>query len=184
MKLRMLVWLVLLAGAAVVGAAPYYTAHQLRQAVQVGDANSLAQHVDFPKVREGFKTQLSDSLLRHVPDSAKSSAWASVGAAVANAAADQALGALVTPDGVMSLLSGRLPVALPSWGAENPPPTAPVPPPQDPQPKAQAKYLSWDQFQVRVPVGERWVRVLLSREGVLTWRVTQVSLPESAQAGQ
>ena len=109
MKLRTLLIVIVLLAVAAFAAMPYYTAYQIRQAVQNGDSAALAQHVDFVAVRAGLKRQLADSVSSKLPDVAKSGTVGGLGAMLAGRVADAALESVVTPEGVSDLLAGRLP---------------------------------------------------------------------------
>ncbi|WP_157667452.1 DUF2939 domain-containing protein [Comamonas serinivorans] len=166
-----------LAAAGVWGGAPYYTAHQIKQAVERGDAAALAKHVDFDRVRASLKRQLTEGVTRHLPEGARSGVIADLGGLLASRATDAALQALITPEGVTDLLAGRMvnPLDRPSadQGAPEPAPTRDAD-----TPRPSAGYVGWDQFQVQLPAKGRNVNLMLTREGVLSWRLTDIELPD------
>ena len=193
MKLRnLLIGMALLAVAAF-AAMPYYTAWQIREAVQQGDAVALARHVDFVAVRTGLKRQLADGLTSQLPEAAKSGAVANWGAMLASRVADAALERVVTPEGVSDLLAGRLPNP---FAANAPAESAAgssageaaqvgqarnqagdqAPAAHAPQPSA--RYLGWDRFQVSLPAKGQTVQLLLTRKGWVGWQLTHIELPK------
>ena len=170
MKLTSWAALGVLVCAAAFAGAPYYTAHQIKQAVKAGDAQALASQVDFQSVRASLKRQMGERLSRQLPDAVKSGAMADLGSLLAGRVADAALQAVVTPDGVVDLLSGRLPNPL------NPGPASANAPSPD-APKASARYVGWDRFQIELPAHGQSVNLLLTRKGMLDWQLTDIELP-------
>jgi hypothetical protein len=179
MKLKTVIAALALAAIGLFAGAPYYTAHQIRQAVQNGDAAALARHVDFERVRASLKRQLADGVARQLPDSARTGFMADLGAMLAGRAADVALQALITPEGVTDLLGGRMgnpfdksPPEAGAEGAGNPP-AAPAE-----SRRISARYVGWDRFQVDLPAKGRTVNLMLSREGLLNWKLTGIDLSD------
>ena len=176
MKLRTLLIVVALLAVAAFAAMPYYTAYQIRQAVQNGDTAALAKHVDFVAVRAGLKRQLADGVASKLPDVAKSGAVGGLSAMLAGRVADAALESVVTPEGVSDLLAGRLPnpfdTQAPGAAGEAPPEPAAA---DAPQPSA--RYLGWDRFQISLPAKGQTVNLMLTRKGWIDWQLTDIELP-------
>jgi hypothetical protein len=167
MKLKTVIAALALAAIGLFAGAPYYTAHQIRQAVQNGDAAALARHVDFERVRASLKRQLADGVARQLPDSARTGFMADLGAMLAGRAAD------------VALLGGRMgnpfdnsPPEAGAEGAGNPP-AAPAE-----SRRISARYVGWDRFQVDLPAKGRTVNLMLSREGLLNWKLTGIDLSD------
>ena len=175
MKFKTVIVALVLAAVGVFAGAPYYTAHQIKQAVQSGDAQALARHVDFERVRASLKRQLADGVTRHLPEAARAGVVADLGAMLASRAADAALQAFITPEGVADLLAGRMgnPFGKPQPGAEGPatPPAA-----EAESRRVSARYVAWDRFQVGLPARDRTLNLLLTREGLLSWKLTDIDL--------
>ena len=82
-KLARIGWVVaLLAMAAFWWWSPALALYQIRQAARAGDANAFNARVDYPKLRESFKAQLSGTLTRKLSSDAGSSAIAKAGSAL------------------------------------------------------------------------------------------------------
>ncbi len=177
MKLRTLLIVIVLLAVAAFAAMPYYTAYQIRQAVQNGDSAALAQHVDFVAVRAGLKRQLADSVSSKLPDVAKSGTVGGLGAMLAGRVADAALESVVTPEGVSDLLAGRLPNPFDKVPGAAPSEAAPAQAAPD-APKPSARYLGWDRFQVSLPAKGQTVNLLLTRKGWIGWQLTDIELPK------
>ena len=177
MKLRTLLIVIVLLALAAFAAMPYYTAYQIRQAVQNGDSAALAQHVDFVAVRAGLKRQLADSVSSKLPDVAKSGTVGGLSAMLAGRVADAALESVVTPEGVSDLLAGRLPNPFDKAPGAAPSEAAPGQAAPDAL-KPSARYLGWDRFQVSLPAKGQTVNLLLTRKGWIGWQLTDIELPK------
>ena len=178
MKLRTLLIVIVLLAVAAFAAMPYYTAYQIRQAVQNGDSAALARHVDFVAVRAGLKRQLADSVSSKLPDVAKSGTVGGLGAMLAGRVADAALESVVTPEGVSDLLAGRLPNPFDAKAPGAVPSEATPAQAAPDAPKPSARYLGWDRFQVSLPAKGQTVNLLLTRKGWIGWQLTDIELPK------
>lgn len=175
MTLKTVIATLVVAAAGMFAGAPYYTAHQIKQAAQNGDADALARHVDFDRVRASLKRQMADSVTRNLPDAARGGVVADLGAMLASRAADVALQAVITPQGVADLLGDRMgnPFDKPQVGegsAEAPPAA------QAEKRRATAGYVGWDRFEISLPARDRTLRLLLSRDGAVAWKLTDIDL--------
>jgi hypothetical protein len=106
---RILVPIALLLSAALcawVYYAPHLTVRAIQRAVERGDADALARHVDFPAVREDLKGQFAAAASARFGGDG-SGGWRDFGAALASAAAAPAIDAAVSGQGLMLLFAGR-----------------------------------------------------------------------------
>ena len=116
MKQNRLVIIVLALGlVALVGAylgSPFLAIRSLQAAAEAGDRDRLEALVDFPSVREGFKSQLNAEVVRRMrtdPDLADNP-LAALGAALAPALVGSLVDAYVTPDAIAQMVrTGKSP---------------------------------------------------------------------------
>lgn len=86
--------------------APQLTMRSMRMAAERGDAEALAEHVDFPALRQDLKSQFSIAAAERIGGDG-SGGWRDFGAALATAAAAPAIDALVSEQGLMLMFTGR-----------------------------------------------------------------------------
>jgi len=186
-----LVMLLLLAGAGYWYLSPFLAVRQLQAAAQRGDAEALNAHIDYPRLRESLKAQLTALLAQKLgapkdggnPLSALGNV---IGASLVNPLVDT----LVRPETVMAAMqNGRL-----GRSASEPAPLPPGSAPADtaaPEPK-KARWIIERQGASRVtayavdparpddePNSER-LGLVLERSGFADWKLTDLRLPASA----
>ena len=99
--------LLLLAGGALLYAAPYFVVWRLRAAVERGDSAAISSHVDFPALRNSVKASVSAAIEKN----AQGSSWGSqlLGSALGGNLANQLVDAMVTPETVGMFMRGEKP---------------------------------------------------------------------------
>lgn len=96
---------------------PYLTIHAMREAAQTKDADAFNERVDYPKVRESLKGQMSAMMAEKVGQT--DNAFAAFGTMLGTAVAHQAVDAFVKPEMVMrSMQSGSF-KPVPPMGQES-----------------------------------------------------------------
>jgi hypothetical protein len=160
--------------AVLIYASPHWQLYRMRAAVEARDADALARHVDFPRLRDSVKVAImgrlgADGMLA----ASRSNPFAAFGKAMALAVIDPVVDAAVSPAGVVAMLdAGDIRVR-------------PMPEEQAPasgeQPREKLNYdlsyRSWNQVVVERADGGG-VRFVLDRSGVWTWRLVAVELRE------
>jgi Protein of unknown function (DUF2939) len=87
--------------------APHLTVRSMRLAAERGDAEALAAHIDFPALRESVKIQLADAMEERIGSSHGSGAFGALGAQLATAVADPMIDAMLSPQALSLMFSGR-----------------------------------------------------------------------------
>lgn len=87
--------------------APHLTVRSMRLAAERGDAEALSAHIDFPALRESVKSQLADAMNERIGGSDTASAFGALGARLAAAVADPMIDAMLTPQALSLMFSGR-----------------------------------------------------------------------------
>jgi hypothetical protein len=158
-------------------ASPHLAARRLGEALQSGDPVALERRVDFPLLRQNLKQQLNAALLERAGGGAVENPLGAVVMGIATLFVDGMVEAFVTPSGLATLASGRLP-ARPG----EPPDADPPPARRDPFEGARTSRDALDRFSIWVPDDEgREIRFVLSLSG-LAWRLSNVVLPPSEPA--
>ena len=85
---------------------PLLAVHQLQSAAKAGDADTFNDHVDYPRLRESLKGQLTAAFTEHMasqqaPDNDFGKAGAALGAMLGMAMVDKMVDAFVRPETVM-----------------------------------------------------------------------------------
>jgi hypothetical protein len=163
--------LVVVLGAGYVVASPFVTYHQLRTAADQRDAEALAEHVDFPAVRQDLKDQLNAEASSRIAEKADNDALAVLGGLLASVVVDRVVESLVTPSGLAELMKGEIPKTGKPAGKRRETTG------RQRADRVRYGYASWDKFVVTVPdKASREVRFILRRRG-LGWKLTAIKLP-------
>ncbi|HEX4273466.1 MAG TPA: DUF2939 domain-containing protein [Rhizomicrobium sp.] len=88
-------------------AAPFLLLRSLSFAVKNGDRDTIAADVDFPAVRDGLKQQLGSYVQGHAPK--KHNPFSNLLLQLAPSISNQVIDAVVTPDGVATILRQHVP---------------------------------------------------------------------------
>lgn len=184
-KLRTpLFWLgaVILCTAAYVYAMPFITVYQIRLSLEQRDPAALAEHVDFPQLRENVKTQISAAMMRKMGENLLQNPLGTFALGLGSKVTDSLVDVMVTPAGVTRLLTGKDWVDSVKKGEL---------PEISPEPAAAAKplagarygYDNWSEFSVYLPDGkpdehgkEGEIRFVLARAG-FSWKLTNIVVP-------
>lgn len=162
--------LVLLLGYSV--ATPYITVAQMQSAVEARDGAELATHVDFVAVRQSLYTQLTALLSEQMDQTSQDDVMGLFGAAFGNKMIELLLDVIVTPQGLIAVISGDSMVDVldqDTTGAA--PNTADI--------SVSMGYRSFDTFGVTITNQDTFneTTLILRRQG-LTWRVSEILLPK------
>lgn len=179
--------------------APHLTVRSMRLAAEAGDAEALSRHVDFPALRASLKQQLSKELGAQIASVAGGGELGRFGAQIAgvlgNNALDQAVDALVRPETLSAMFAGRdlaneyslLPSgessAYDGSDAASAPATAVTSAESGvdisgSDVRATMGYDSLSRFAVNVqePRSGRQVKLILTRDMLLWWKLSEVEL--------
>ena len=167
-KIAALIALVLLvAGYAL--AAPYITAYEIGSAIENNDADALAQHIDFPALRQSLKDELKAAMAKNVTQELDENPFATLGALFAGTIIDRMIDALMTPAGLRMFLKGGTfdPKALSQSDDES----------NYKLPETSMSYESLRSFCVTVkPDGmDNHIELILKRDG-LDWNLAEIRL--------
>ena len=170
-------------GAAVVAGYWYWSPHlalrTMRAAAQSGDADTLNQHVDYPRLRESLKGQFGAQMAEKLatPDATESSsarAGAALGAMLGAVMVDRMIDTLVRPETIMRAIErGQLKGSSSAPGADG-----------QAKPAKRAdwtlKRLGFDRVIAAARSDEtdnRGVGFVFDRTGFATWKLTELRLP-------
>ncbi|MDM0035422.1 DUF2939 domain-containing protein [Variovorax sp. J22P271] len=182
--------LLLLAGAGYWYLSPFLAVRQLQDAAQRGDADTFNAHIDYPRLRESLKAQLT-ALLAQKLGAPKDggSPLAALGNVIGSSLVNPLVDSMVRPETVMAAMqNGRL-----GRSAPEPAPPAPGSAPADsaaPQPKKARWHIerqgasritayAVDPARPDEPDSER-LGLVFERSGFADWKLTDLRLPASA----
>jgi hypothetical protein len=148
---------------------PFIVLRLLSEAARYGDRDTMASNVDFPAVRENLKVQLSGFLAARAltEGTGKRNSLADLLTQVMPAVGNQVIDAIVTPDGIATILmrhagqSGDSPAKPSLW-------------------RGQFSWLDLNHFQARYANArhaKETFRITLEHRGAFGWKVVEIYLP-------
>jgi hypothetical protein len=164
---------------------PYVALYQMRNAAVSADADAFNDHVDYPKVRDSLKGQISARITGGLAAASRSdnpleNAGSALGSMLGMALADRAIDALVRPETVMQAMrNGSVRVETHDGQAQS-----------GPDGDGNAKKPDWhterkgaDRMLVVVnprasAPGKDATAFVLQREGFAHWKLTEIRLPD------
>lgn len=154
-------------------ASPWWTLQRLRAAVASHDADAVAEHVDFPALRESVKGQIAAVVGKDLARPGDKP-LAALGQAMALAFVNPMVDALVSPAGVIAMMeNGRV-----SMARREAPPEAPRAPAR--KPDYDLAYRGWDRVELRWE-GKDGGSFILERHGLWSWKLAGIDM---ARAGR
>lgn len=181
--------IVIALGTAYLGS-PYWAVMRVRGAVAARDVDRLNDFIDYPAVRDSLKAQLVAKFQKESdnPDM-RDNPFAGLGAVFAMGVVNNVVDALVTPDGMASLIAGADAKAALRNGkpvdgdatnvvsATNAAGTTPGAPP--PELESDFTYSDLDTFQIRLfhEGNDESVTFVMRRDGLVGWRIKRVVMP-------
>lgn len=162
---------------------PLLAVHQLQSAAKAGDADTFNDHVDYPRLRESLKGQLTAAFTEHMasqqaPDNDFGKAGAALGAMLGMAMVDKMVDAFVRPETVMrAMQEGKMVPRRPadtasepgsvgdsdnkvSWSSER---------------KSVDKYIAY--ASKPGDTANQRIGLVLERSGFATWKMTEIRVP-------
>jgi len=170
--------IVLLAGAWALS--PVFAMQALTRAAETGDEAALERLVDFPAVRQSLKNELNARMMDEMRngDSGIDPAWAGVGMLLGPAIVSGAIDAVVTPQGIATMVRT----------AEAPEPedvlnrNTVAPARTDDDVRKSWTYRGANRVEVRLTTTDRPDQPLIlnmDRDGLFGWRLVEIDLPDA-----
>jgi hypothetical protein len=161
-------------------ASPYWAVHQMQSAAQAGEGDQLSQYVDFPAVRESFKSQFIAMMDQSMTKPGlEDNPFAAFGQMLATAKVGPIVDAMITPDAIAMMIKRGKPPSPPAQAASNP--GAPIQTTASAAtvkpPRISERYEGWDVFKIDIrdpDTDEEAVMFVLNRNGWFGWKLTAV----------
>ena len=164
-------------------ASPYLAVRQMQSAARAGDADAFNDHVDYPRLRESLKGQLSalvaDKLGR---DAGSGNPLAALGNMLGLAMVDKMVDAMVRPEVVMlGMQNGRFLLGTPAPdgnakpGETSPGNTAPALPTWAYVRKGADKLIAYPGSAAQPD--DQGAALVFERSGFATWKLTEIRMP-------
>ena len=153
-------------------ASPYLAINNIKKAAEAGDTEKLSTYIDYPSVRESFKSQVKASVMKDMANS-NSDGWEALGEMLAVAMVDKVVDAMVTPEGVTLMLQGKdIRDAIKQDLA-----TEDVKQEQNVKFESSTRYLTINDFELTLKRldTDKKLKVIMHRNG-LSWKVTKLAL--------
>ena len=150
---------------------PLLTVYQMRSAAERRDGEALAEHVEFPAVRQDLKDQLNVALGMSMAEEMEDNPFAVLGGLLGGVIIDKMVDAYVTPAGITQLMQGEVPEESSTGDGSMGEPR------ERPFEGARYRYEAWNRFSVTVmdDDGDE-VKFTLRRRGI-GWKLTGIRLP-------
>jgi Protein of unknown function (DUF2939) len=176
-RFRFLYWLLPITfGVGIIGyvaTGPYRTMRELGEALAARDTASVAECVDFPKIRESIKQQVTKGVSERSKTVFADNPIASLAASLATNLSDTLVDSLVTPKGLEQLLAGENALSQFAGSSENRSIVA-----STAIDSARYSFRSLSEFTVTLePKPNVLVTLVLAREG-LSWKIVEIRLPD------
>ena len=165
---------------AVTYASPYYTLYQMKAALAERDAAALAEHVDFPALRENVKQQINGAMAESIKATVGAdNPFAAMGQAFASSMTNKMVDAMVSPAGVVALVNKSVAGSEQKVGDAD---TA-----QGARAEAKGRYVAayanWDSFVIRPTARqEDGGGLVLRRHGLWSWKLSAIELSQAMAA--
>ncbi len=159
---------------------PYLALRQIAAAAEAKDGATFNDHVDYPRLRENLKGQLSARMTAALPKADSGNVFAGIGAMIGMGLVNQVVDAMVRPQFVMAAMQHG---SMPATGGQ-----------ADPDPSAPSRSrIEWrierqgvdrivgyaiDPDPSRSPALEQ-AGFVFERSGFAHWRLTEVQLPDT-----
>lgn len=141
-------------------ASPYLFLRSLQGALLEGDRARLERMVDFPRVREGLKSQIQMQLLKSLEQEAEQNPFAGLAYLFVAGMIDPLVDALVSPEGLAALGTGAEPGEAP----------------QEEVKSWRLRYVDFRTVYVHHPKDPQ-SRLYLERQGLFGWKAVRMEIP-------
>ena len=168
-------------------ASPWWSVWQMRSAAQAGDAEKLAEYVDFPALRESLKAEFFATVTKPMLEDPKmkDNPFAGLGVMIANAMIGPMVDAMISPSGLASMLAGNRPSVTPKpTAAESTPArtekTERAPTTSD---RVSQGHDDFSHFSIRAQFDKnppQDMAMIFRRDGPFTWKLASIKLPRQA----
>jgi hypothetical protein len=166
-------WTIVLLGVAALYfvLSPFLTVYQMRSAAEQRDGETLAEHIEFPSVRQDLKDQLNLALGMSMAEEVEDNPFAVLGGLLGGVIIDKVVDAYVTPAGITQLMKGEVPEEASTGDGSTSEPH------ERPFEGARYRYDAWDKFSVTMTdEDDDEVKFVLRRRGI-GWKLTGIKLP-------
>jgi hypothetical protein len=161
---------------------PHFTVFQMKRAIDARDTEAFSEYVDFPALRENFKAQMMLMVGQQMssPDT-KDNPVAGFGQMLATAVIGPMIDAMISPAGVMAMMNKGSPKVSPKLLASIA--TDAFKNPGEGRPEYNIAYASWSKVRLTAKSpGKSEGNFVLNREGLWSWKLAGVEIPEVAAA--
>lgn len=164
--------------AGVVYASPYWTVHQMRQAIVENNAEKFSDNVDFPVLRENLKAQFMANVAEKMDaPELKGNPFAAFGQMMAVNFVNQMVETMVTPSGVMVMLqSAKAKPQIAAGQANTPTETSTGANGKKPV-EYTLSYEGWSTVKAHAKEADSSTGTFIfKRDGLLGWKLSGVDL--------
>ena len=169
-------------------ATPYLAFSAMKTAADRKDAQALSDYVDYPAVRESLKSTFKAKMAGElVKGDANANPFAALGMMLAGALVDTMVDAMITPQGLASLMNAEQAAPKIQVPKKPPPETQPQTPPPESKAEPSARktvitrrYAGWNRFEISASKSDKpdnKVTMVMLRQGIASWKLSAIDLP-------
>jgi hypothetical protein len=156
---------------------PYLAMHQLQTAAQNNDADAFNERVDYPRLRESLKGQLSAKMATELANVPQDNPFAALGLAVGSAIVNQMVDAFVRPEMMMRVINdGEFELQKPEMFSKGGT-TSTEKMDWDVERKGLDKVILRGRESAASKKDDGQVDLVFERSGFANWRLTEVRSP-------
>lgn len=154
-------------------ASPYLALNSIKKAAQAGDSERVSKYIDYPSVRQSFKSQMNAYMVKEI-GSKDTNGFEALGTMMASAMVDKMVDAIVTPEGMTLMLQGKNVKESQQSNA----PIESEAKQEKQKPEYSSGYTSMNDFEVLIKDQDKAkeVKVHMVRDG-LSWKINKIAVP-------
>lgn len=175
---RLWIYLLILLGGYIYGS-PYITLFLIKRSIESRSVQNIERFVDFSKVRDSLKSQLTNHLQEEASKDQGSPEFAQFAAGMGTAFGSTLIDSLVQPSNVQKWLNGDKASDLQDI------PNLPTPSSlANPDNSVSLGYTSFDTFEVALKNPQGLNAIILERRNIVNWKVVSIILDKSLFVNQ
>lgn len=160
---------------------PYLDLRQMAEAARAKDAETFNAHVDYPRLRDSIKGQLTARMTDALPNEASGNVFAGIGAMIGMTLVNEVVDGMVRPEFVMRAMQlGRMPAPGAEAGSDQPTRSQPEWQFERSGVNRMIAYSAGPRSSsAPPPAPEERAVFVFERSGFAHWRLTELRLPET-----
>jgi len=156
---------------------PHLAIRDMKSAIEEKDSVKLADHVNFPALKESLKANFNANLISHFANEKDNKPIATFVTVLTAAFMNPMIDALVTPEGLAMIMKGDKPLLAKNKTQSNPTDSKSL----DKDVDQSMSYENFDRFVLNVKKkgsDEEPVGLVFNRDGIFSWKLSAIRMPK------